>query len=326
MTDALPAARRVAIARAFKKLGEPEKKLLLDALCKADAVAWARTRLGIVPDEWQKQLMRSTGDLAALCGRRVGKSQSAGWVAAHHVVEGEGRTVLCISPTQRQSGELFRLAKAAIVKAMPDANFPTDNRLSIELPNGSRLLSLPGDPGTVRGLTASLVLLDETQSLPDGGHELFASVRPMLATTGGRMIVLGTPLDRGGLLFDIWEGGIAMDWMRVHVPSTLCPRIPGAFLESERRLLGEALYRREYLAEFAASASGIFDHNLLLQAALLPDSFEFNQGSRAGVNPAAWREIAPAAAGSSTTAAAPAPAAATVINTGSRYANAVLPT
>ena len=156
--------------------------------------------------------MRSTGDLAALCGRRVGKSQSAGWVAAHHVVEGEGRTALCISPTQRQSGELFRLAKAAIVKAMPDASFPTDNRLSIELPNGSRLLSLPGDPGTVRGLTASLVLLDETQSLPDGGHELFASVRPMLATTGGRMIVLGTPLDRSGLLFDIWEGDIAMDW------------------------------------------------------------------------------------------------------------------
>ena len=179
--------------------------------------------------------------LQPCAGGRVGKSQSAGWVAAHHVVEGEGRTALCISPTQRQSGELFRLAKAAIVKAMPDASFPTDNRLSIELPNGSRLLSLPGDPGTVRGLTASLVLLDETQSLPDGGHELFASVRPMLATTGGRMIVLGTPLDRSGLLFDIWEGGIAMDWMRVHVPSTLCPRIPAAFLESERRLLGEAI-------------------------------------------------------------------------------------
>ena len=281
-------------------------------------------RLGVVPDDWQKQLMRSTSDLAALCGRRVGKSQSAGWVAAHHVVEGEGRTALCISPTQRQSGELFRLAKAAIVKAMPDASFPTDNRLSIELPNGSRLLSLPGDPGTVRGLTASLVLLDETQSLPDGGHELFASVRPMLATTGGRMIVLGTPLDRSGLLFDIWEGGIAMDWMRVHVPSTLCPRIPAAFLESERRLLGEAIFRREYLAEFAASASGMFDHDLL-QAALLPDDFVFDQGSRAGVNPAAWREIARAAAGSSTTAAAPAPATATVINTGSRYANAVLP-
>ena len=147
--------------------------------------------------------MASPSDLVALCSRRVGKSQGAGWTAAHHVVEGEGRTALCVSPTQRQSGELFRLAKAAIVRALPDADFPTDNRLSVELPNGSRLLSLPGDPGTVRGLTTSLVVLDETQSLLGGGHELFASVRPMLATTGGRMIALGTPLDRAGLLFDM---------------------------------------------------------------------------------------------------------------------------
>ena len=167
----------------------------------------------------------------------------------------------------------------------------------------------------MRGLTASLVLLDETQSLPDGGHELFASVRPMLATTGGRMIVLGTPLDRSGLLFDIWEGGIAMDWMRVHVPSTLCPRIPAAFLESERRLLGEALYRREYLAEFAASASGMFDRNLL-QAALLPDNFVFDQGSRTNPATGVWQNMSRAASS---------PPPDVPFNKGSRYANAVLP-
>jgi hypothetical protein len=270
----LGAAIAAELARALDRLGEPERHLLRDAACRVDAVAFAQIKLGVTPDEWQARLMRGTADTVALCGRRVGKSQSAGWAAAHHVVEGEGRTALCISPTQRQSGELFRLAKAAIVKAIPDAAFPTDNRLSLELPNGSRLLSLPGDPGTVRGLTASLVVLDETQSLPNGGHELFASVRPMLATTGGRMIVLGTPLDRVGLLFDMWEGDAAQDWLRLHVPSTECPRIPATFLESERRLLGEALFRREYLAEFSASATGMFDHDLL-QGALLPDGFEF---------------------------------------------------
>ena len=66
------------------------------------------------------------------------------------------------------------------------------------------------------------------------------------------MIVLGTPLDRTGLLFDMWEGDIALDWQKLHVPSTECPRISAAFLESERRLLGEAIYSREYLAEFSA--------------------------------------------------------------------------
>ena len=158
------------------------------------------------------------------------------------------------------------------------------------------MLSLPGDSGTVRGLTASLVLLDETQSLPGGGRELFASVRPMLATTAGRMIVLGTPLDRSGLLFDIWEGGIAMDWMRVHVRSVLCPRIPAAFLASERKLLGEATFAPEYLAEFAASASGMFDHDLL-QAALLPDDFVFDQGSRTNPATGVWQSMSHATGG-----------------------------
>jgi hypothetical protein len=276
----LSPARKARIDRAFDRLREPEKRLLREAACKIDAVAFARIRLCVRPDDWQCRLMRSTSDVVALCGRRVGKSQSAGWVAAHHVVKGEGRTALCISPTQRQSGELFRLAKAAIVKALPDISFPTDNRLSIELPNGSRLLSLPGDPGTVRSFTASLVTIDETQSLPDGGLELFAAVRPMLATTGGRMIVLGTPLDRSGLLFDMWEGGIAESWQKIHVPSTLCPRIPAEFLESERRLLGEAIFRREYLAEFSASETGMFDRDLL-EAAVLPDDFSFGAPSPA---------------------------------------------
>ncbi len=276
------ASKLAEIRRALDRLGEPEKRALREAACRVDAVAFARIKLGVAPDEWQTRLMRGTSDVVALCGRRVGKSQSAGWAAAHHVVEGRNRTALCISPTQRQSGEVFRLAKAAIVKSLPDADFPTDNRLSVELPNGSRLLSLPGDPGTVRGLTASLVVLDETQSLPDGGHELFASVRPMLATTGGRMIVLGTPLDRVGLLFDVWEGDAAREWQKLHVPSTDCPRIPASFLESERRLLGEVIFRREYLAEFSASATGMFDPDLL-QAAMLPDGFEFVTSRRSPI-------------------------------------------
>ena len=88
------------------------------------------------------------------------------------------------------------------------------------------------------------------------------------------MIVLGTPLDRVGLLFDMWEGDIAQEWQKLHVPSTECPRISTAFLESERRLLGEAIFRREYLAEFSASQTGMFDPELL-QSALLPDVFSF---------------------------------------------------
>lgn len=311
ITDAQWAERKLRIHAAMDRLGPVEKLLLRDALCQVDPVAWTRIKLGVTPDNWQKQLMRGKGDVVALCGRRVGKSQGAAWTAAHHVVETPGAVAVCISPTQRQSGELFRLAKAAIVKAFPEASFPTDNRLSVELSSGARLLSLPGDPATVRGLTASLVVLDESQSLPDGGHELLASIRPTLGTTGGRMLMLGTPLDRSGVLFDLWESSDP-DWTHLHVPTTLCPRVPKDFLERERRLLGEAMFAREYLARFSASAAGMFDPDLL-RAALLPDDFDFNaagRGPRQPVQPAGYP---------------PSPAPRAAIDTGgSRYASAVL--
>jgi len=83
--------KKARLDSAFAQLGEPEKQVLRDALCKVDAVGWARLKLGVQPDHWQKQLMRGTADVAALCGRRVGKSQSASWVAAHHVVEQPNR-------------------------------------------------------------------------------------------------------------------------------------------------------------------------------------------------------------------------------------------
>ena len=309
------AKRKSRIHAAMDRLGPVEKKILRDALCQVDPVAWVRIRLGVVPDPWQRDLMRAKSDVVALCGRRTGKSQAAAWSIAHHVSTGADRTGVLVSPGARQSGEIFRLAKSAIVKALPDTQLPTDNRTSLELPSGSRLISLPGDPDTVRGFTASAATIDESQSLPNAGTELLASIAPTLATTGGRLTVLGTPLDRSGLLFDLWHSDDPA-WQRIHVPTTLCPRVSEEFLERERRLLGEAIYRRGYLAEFAASSTGMFDPELL-QAALLPEGFDFAAASAVPMPPSHPSYSTPNSARPSS-----------AIDTGtrgSRYDDAVLP-
>jgi hypothetical protein len=91
------------------------------------------------------------------------------------------------------------------------------------------------------------------------------------------------------------------------------------------------IYAREFEAQWSAPTSGMFDHDLL-RAALLPDNFVFDQSSKAatmptGVNPATWREMARNVTGSpaESPAATAARSSAAVINTGPRYANAVLP-
>ena len=97
-----------------------------------------------------------------------------------------------------------------------------DNRLSFTLSNGSRVVSLPGTAETVRGFSApSLIIEDEAAFVADG---LYRAVRPMLAVSGGRLILLTTPFGRRGHFFEAWEDG-GEAWQRIEVPASQCPRI-----------------------------------------------------------------------------------------------------
>ena len=58
-----------------------------------------------------------------------------------------------------------------------------DNEISLALPNGSRIVGLPGTEATVRGFSAvSLLLVDEASRVSD---ELYQAIRPMLAVSEG---------------------------------------------------------------------------------------------------------------------------------------------
>ena len=57
-----------------------------------------------------------------------------------------------------------------------------DNAISLQLPNGSRIVGLPGKEATVRGFSAvSLLLIDEAARVEDA---MYKALRPMLAVGG----------------------------------------------------------------------------------------------------------------------------------------------
>ena len=67
--------------------------------------------------------------------------------------------------------------------------------LRAEFANGSRILALPGTEKTVSGYAAAdLVVIDEAARVED---DLLAAIRPMLATSNGRLIALTTPAEKG---------------------------------------------------------------------------------------------------------------------------------
>src|SRR6516165_8229146 len=116
-----------------------------------DAVCFAEDRLHFVPDPWQQQFLTSRAQAVLLnCCRQSGKSTTTAIVALHTAIYDPG-IVLCVSPSLRQSKELFAKVMAFLKSIEPVIPLEEDNKSSCELSNGSRIVSLPGDPRTASG-------------------------------------------------------------------------------------------------------------------------------------------------------------------------------
>jgi hypothetical protein len=219
-----------------------------------DRVAFART-LGLEPDAWQEELLRSTSDRVLLnCCRQSGKSTMTAIVALHRALYHPGSLILCLAPALRQSQELF----SKMVLFYRDLGRPvsavTERKLSLELENRSRIITLPGSEKTVRGFSgAALLVVDEAARVDDS---LYYAVRPMLAVSGGSLMMLSTPFGKRGAFFEEWTEGTS--WERYEIPAGECPRISETFLEEELRSLPRRVYRQEYECSFEETDDQVF--------------------------------------------------------------------
>ena len=229
-----------------------------------DPVLWARDALDFYPDAWQEQVLRSSGKRQLLnCCRQSGKSTTAALIALHRAVFYPRSLVLLVSPSLRQSGELFRKVGDHLKQLEQQPQKTEDNKLSLTLINDSRIVSLPGTEGTIRGYSgASLIIEDESARVDDA---LYYAVRPMLAISGGRLVLMSTPFGKRGHFHKEWtEGGAG--WERIEIPAKACPRISSAFLEEERRALGDWWYRQEYECQFVETVDQVFSYSLVMGA------------------------------------------------------------
>ena len=224
---------------------------------------WVRTRLGFSPDILQEKVLVSESTRVLLnCTRQWGKSTVTAAKAVHQAQTKAGSLTLVMSPSARQSGEFLRKAAGFVRKLGMRAMGDGDNEVSLAFPNGSRIVGLPGSEATVRGFSAvSLLLVDEAARVSD---ELYLSVRPMLAVSGGALWLMSTPFGKRGFFYKAWESGSG--WERIRVTADECSRIRKDFLEEERATMGERWFRQEYLCEFTDVNSGVFDADLVARA------------------------------------------------------------
>jgi hypothetical protein len=204
---------------------------------------------GLTPDPWQRELLLSTDRQVLLnCSRQSGKSTVVAALALHTALFTHRGLVLLLSPSQRQSTEIFRKVIDAYTALRCPLPAERQTELQLELSNGSRVICLPGREDTVRSYGGvSLLVIDEAARVPD---DLYRSVRPMLAVSQGRLVALSTPFGRRGFFHDEWHG--TGPWKRVRITWRDCPRITESFLAEERRALGDNWVRQEYECEFTA--------------------------------------------------------------------------
>jgi hypothetical protein len=233
----------------------PLTKVEADIACALDRARLSH-RVGITPDSWQAELLRSDAQQIMLnCARQVGKSSTTATLASHTAIYSPGEPILLLSPTLRQSQLLFQRVKWVLKRLGSDfAELEKDNALSARLSNGSEIYSLPGTATTVRGFSGvRLAVVDEAAFIDDG---LMTAISPMLAVSGGRLILLSSPYGKRGFFYREWtEGGDA--WQRFIVKASECPRIPAAYLAEERRKLG-TFYAQEFECEFLDTVSALF--------------------------------------------------------------------
>jgi len=229
-----------------------------------DRVSFARA-LGLEPDPWQEDLLRSISERVLLnCCRQSGKSTMAALIALHRAIYHPGSLILILAPAERQAKETFgKVAEMYTQLPGGQAVAPESYRkLGMELKNRSRIEALPGTEKTIRGFSgAALLVVDEAARVDD---ELYFAVRPMLAVSGGSLMMLSTPWGKRGIFFEEWTSGHG--WERYEVKVEECPRISPEFLEEEREALPSWVYRQEYECSFEETEDQVFTYEMVEKA------------------------------------------------------------
>jgi len=229
----------------------------------ADRVEFARAVLQFFPEPLQETALRSHARRIILnCNRQWGKSTIAAIRALHRAWFWPGSLVLIVSRAHAQSGGLLMKIREFLPQLGLKARGDGVNRLSIQFPNGSRIVALPGGEGPTRSHSrVSLIIIDEASIVPDPVHD---AVAPTLATTNGDLMLVSTPKGKRGAFYRAWTFG-GDDWDRVFGPveETSPERISREFLDGERRLRGDDYMAQEYGCEFLDRDSHLFGDDML---------------------------------------------------------------
>ncbi len=224
-------------------------------------------------DPWQVEVVKSVHpENHVLVHRQGGKSRIIGIKASIVALTEPGSLILNISRSWRQSLELARkiresltLYQQSLQKQHESFNVElgllTDTKSEFELPNGSRIVSLPPNEETIRGYSKPrLVIMDEASRIPD---DVYLCLRPMrLASPNWELWLISTPFGQRGFFYQESRNPEIKKYKHTVTDALKAGRVSQQFIDEESRK-GDIYFRQEFQCEFLSNMQSLFNRKEL---------------------------------------------------------------
>ena len=234
------------------------------------------------PYDYQKRLINTYHNYRfsiSLMPRQSGKSTSAAGYLLWYAMFVPDSTILIAAHKYTGAQEIMQRIRYAYENC-PDhikAGVTTYNKGSLDFENGSRIVSATTTENTGRGMSITLLYLDEFAFVrPSIAREFWTSITPTLAT-GGKAIITSTPNSDEDQFAFIWKGAnktedefgntteLGINGFRAYRASW--DEQPGRdqkWADEMKAQLGEDRFRREIGCEFIIADETLINPNTLL--------------------------------------------------------------
>lgn len=166
---------------------------------------------GLIPFrmfDFQEQLVRDYQENRfniILKARQLGISETSAAYATWLMLFHRNKNILVMATKADTAKNIIRKVRTALHR-LPDwlriSDVISDNKLSVELSNGSQIKAISSSDDAGRSEALSLLIIDEAAHVPNL-DELWVGLLPTVST-GGNIIVLSTPNGVGNKFHSLW--------------------------------------------------------------------------------------------------------------------------
>lgn len=220
---------------------------------------------GIIPFEmwdWQEDLIRAYSEerfVITKIGRQSGKTQTTSAYLLWCVLFNPNYTSMILANKHSTAIEIVERVKLSyeMLPLWLQQGVTSWNRTSIELENGSRILSNSTSPAAVRGFAINTIFLDEFAIVPDNiQEEFFRSVFPTISSGQTTKVFIASTPNGMNKFHDIWVKAKKKDneFVPIDVHYSKVPGRDDEWREKQIKILGQRGFDQEFNTEFLGSS------------------------------------------------------------------------